>query len=221
MNPYIDDRTGAHFNKLGISDPAQLRQVEYALTEFRVIQLRLAPVQGNFDLEHLKQIHHHIFKDLYEWAGKERTFNFSKGDPDNPGWRTRFARHEDIQTLGRSVAQDVANWNGFKGLKKEDFALALSAVYIKLNAQHPFVEGNGRSTQAMLAQLARQAGYNLDFSKIDPHEWNRAAARSMPQYKVKEPLLVRPPDTLPIQKVFSQIVEPIQSRPKPEPGRFR
>ena len=29
-----------------------------------------SPVAGDFDLPHLQAIHHHLFRDVYEWAGE-------------------------------------------------------------------------------------------------------------------------------------------------------
>ena len=50
-----------------------LQKLEYALTE----KLEKNPIKGNFDLEHLSNIHKEIFKD-FEWAGKVRNYDFSK-----------------------------------------------------------------------------------------------------------------------------------------------
>ena len=80
MTPYIDAATGTHFNKLGIRNRDNLHQVEYAVTDLRIAELMVKPIPGRFDLDHLKQVHAHVFQDLYEWADKERTLNFSKRD---------------------------------------------------------------------------------------------------------------------------------------------
>ncbi|MFJ1139705.1 hypothetical protein ACIKK6_02930, partial [Bacillus thuringiensis] len=41
----------------------------------KVSTLLLIP--GNFDLDHLKKIHKHIFEDIYEFAGKIRQENIA------------------------------------------------------------------------------------------------------------------------------------------------
>jgi uncharacterized protein YukE len=50
-----------------------------------------------------------------------------------------------------------------------------------VNALHPFREGNGRSTQTFITQLAKQAGYQLDLSQIAQNKdrWNQAAAQTI------------------------------------------
>jgi fido (protein-threonine AMPylation protein) len=83
---------------------------------------------------------------------------------------------------------------------------------VTLNYLHPFPEGNGRSTLTMLAQLAREAEYTLDYTKISPQEWNRAASRSSPQRLIEHPTVARSGDPTLIHQVFRQIVEPLNER---------
>src|SRR5438067_5428748 len=59
-------------NKLGINDPRQLATAEADLTAFRLAELRIAPIPGGFDSAHLLEIHHHVYQDLYDWAGELR-----------------------------------------------------------------------------------------------------------------------------------------------------
>jgi cell filamentation protein len=49
-----------------VTDPkdAQRLQLEADLTSFRILELRLAPVVGDFDVAHLQKIHRRIFQDL-------------------------------------------------------------------------------------------------------------------------------------------------------------
>ena len=39
--------------------------------------------------------------------------------------------------------------------------------YCVTNALHPFREGNGRTQRAFLAQLIRNAGYDINFAEMD------------------------------------------------------
>lgn len=214
MNPYIDPLTGTHFNKLGINNRDDLLKIEYAVTDLRVAELRVTPINGQYDLDHLKDIHKHIFQDIYDWAGKERTKNFSKRDAINSEWTSRFAPHDKIQEIAKAVSEDLKDWNNLKGLNQADFAAGITAVYVKLNYMHPFPEGNGRSTQTFISQLAREAGYELNFAKVDREEWNFAASRSMPQHKLDDPSITRKANIKFIQETFSRITEPIRSQEK-------
>ena len=78
-DPYLDLATGVLRNRLGITDPGELAQAEAELTALRLIELRQAPLPGRYDLDHLQDFHHHIFSDLYDWAGQLRTVSIGKG----------------------------------------------------------------------------------------------------------------------------------------------
>ncbi len=106
-------------------------------------------------------------------------------------------------------AGEIKAWNWLKGLSQADFSAGITKVYVMVNHTHPFPEGNGRSTQTLLSQLAREVGYDLRFSNIDQRSWAMAAACSMPQVNAREPLLTRPTDAKLIHAAFKTIVVPM------------
>ena len=59
-------------NLVKAQDLQDLEIKERELTSKRIFQLKITPIKGNFDYQHLKDIHHYIFKDVYTWAGKDR-----------------------------------------------------------------------------------------------------------------------------------------------------
>ena len=219
MNPYVDPNTRVNFNRLGITDSRVLQVVEYQATAIRIQQLDRAPIAGEFGLEHWRAIHKHIFQDVYDWAGKERTLNLSKVDPVETWWKSRFAPQDRIAELAGQMAGEIKAWNGLKGLSQADFTAGITKVYVMANHTHPFPEGNGRSTQTLLSQLARDAGYELRFSNIDKRSWDKAAARSMPQANAREPLLTRPADPKLIHAAFKAIVVPLERVREVDPER--
>jgi cell filamentation protein len=84
VNPYIDEATGTHFNKLGIRSRDELHQVEYAVTDLRIAELLVKPIPGRYDLDHLKAVHAHVFQDLYEWAGSIGNSNAPQSPTTRP-----------------------------------------------------------------------------------------------------------------------------------------
>ena len=219
MNPYVDPNTRVNFNRLGITDSRVLQVAEYQATAIRIQELDLALIAGDFGLEHWRAVHKHIFQDVYDWAGKERTLNLSKVDPVETWWKSRFAPHDRIHELAAQMAGEIKAWNRLKGLSHADFTAGITKVYVMANHTHPFPEGNGRSTQTLLSQLAREAGYELRFSNIDRGSWSMAAARSMPQVNVREPLLTRPADAKLIHAAFKAIVVPLERVRQTDPER--
>ena len=53
-----------------------------------------------------------------------------------------------------------------RGPGREEFADRAAAVMVEINGVHPFPEGNGRTQSAFMGELAREAGYSLDFSVV-------------------------------------------------------
>lgn len=170
---YVYPGTRVLRNIPGIRDDATLRDFEYEQTKLRIEELRENPIPGKFDLEHLKAIHAHVFQDVYEWAGKIRTVNISKnGDA--------FAQPAFIESSAKQISAAIAEENNLQGLEKPKFVERLAQHYADWNALHPFREGNGRVTRELIGQIARQAGYELDQTRIDnsKEQWNIAARRS-------------------------------------------
>ena len=52
-------------NKLDIHDEAILNQAEALATYINIAKLEREPLDGKFDFEHYKAIHHFLFSDLY------------------------------------------------------------------------------------------------------------------------------------------------------------
>ena len=63
-------------NKLGIRDAPTLEAAERRFVAQRLLE---AVPTGDFDLDHLRAIHRHLFQDVYEWAGEVRTVEIAKG----------------------------------------------------------------------------------------------------------------------------------------------
>jgi fido (protein-threonine AMPylation protein) len=83
---YLDPDTGILQNELGINDEDEIRRAEASLVAWRSFELS-EPIQGLFDLDHLKAIHEHLFGNLYEWAGEIRDIDLARND-------SYFANHK-------------------------------------------------------------------------------------------------------------------------------
>jgi cell filamentation protein len=82
---YCYPDTDTLINRLNIHDAGRLLEAETRIVSIRLYQLQKHPVKGGFDFAHLCRIHHHIFQDLYGWAGGEmRTVNIAKKKPVLP-----------------------------------------------------------------------------------------------------------------------------------------
>lgn len=147
-------------NKLNIRDEATLNEAEALITYINASKLEYCPLEGVFDFTHYKAIHHFLFSELYDWAGQVRAVNISKK-------ATCFCRAERIETQAQLIFQRLKERDCFKGLSHHDFVDEIVDFYCVTNMLHPFREGNGRTQRTFLAQLIRNAGYDINWAEVD------------------------------------------------------
>ena len=150
-------------NKLNIHDEGQLAIVEAGITMMKDSELSEHPIQGKFDFEHYKAIHRFLFEDLYVWAGETRTVDMSKKG-------TSFVKAEDIDRVAESAFRRLRAKQLFTDMPFDEFVKNIVDLYGVINMLHPFREGNGRTQRVFFTQLIRNAGYDIDFAKINPDE---------------------------------------------------
>jgi cell filamentation protein len=212
-----DRYTGANgvlVNRWGITDARKLAELEYRVTTMRAREILSGKVDlgvTGYGLERLKAIHGHLFQDAYEWSGKTRTTSLRKSTRD--GTVSIFAEPVAIEPYWKLLEKDANAFAGSKGLSVDQKQNALSYFCIEANKIHSFPEGNGRSLQVFMRQLAREQQMDVDFSKVDPREWNRASAVSGFHMRQFEGRATAPekPDPEPMKKIFREIAQPVKN----------
>ena len=151
-------------NKLGITDSTELARMEEKISKQKALEMfesgffeTLEP--GTF--KSLAMIHQYLFDEIYNFAGKLRKVNISKGN-------FRFA---PVMYLQPSL-------NHIEQMPQSDFEQIIEK-YVEMNIAHPFREGNGRSTRIWLDQiLKKELKQVIDWSKVDKEDYLLAMERS-------------------------------------------
>ncbi|MDD3224629.1 MAG: Fic family protein [Clostridium sp.] len=159
QDPYCYHETDILKNKFNIRDKIKLSTAERAYSNVRIVSLLKYPIKGDFDFKHLQNIHKFIFQDIYDWAGEIRNVEISKGLP--------FCYSYNIPNESERIFNGIQKENYLKHLKIDKFSDRLAYYAAEINALHPFREGNGRSTREFIRSLAKNAGYTIDYSKMD------------------------------------------------------
>jgi cell filamentation protein len=170
-DPYSDSATGVLRNKLGLRTTGELETAEREITHAALIFLKEAPVPPSYDLRHLCAIHHRIFEEIYDWAGQPRTVAIAKG-----GW---FCLPQYIESSAAEVFRALHGESLLRGLTRDTFTERLTYYLGEINAIHPFREGNGRAQRALFEQLAVEAGFILDWQRLDGNRNIAASAAIM------------------------------------------
>jgi cell filamentation protein len=164
-DPYVYPGTTVLRNKFDIRDTGQLDKIE---RRFVTARLEQGPPTGEFDLEHLRAIHRHLFQDVYDWAGELRTVEIAKGG--HHFQHRCFIEIGMVNVHGRLVEADFLH-----GLNRANFAADAAKIIGDVNHVHPFREGNGRAQLEYLRQLGGQAGHKIDPKGLDPKLWITAS----------------------------------------------
>jgi cell filamentation protein len=109
----------------------------------------------------LNQIHSYLFKGLYDFAGKVRNKNISKGG-------FRFANSLYLNEILVKIEQ-----------MPENTFEEIVAKYVEMNIAHPFMEGNGRTMRIWLDLILKTKLKKLvNWQYIDKSLYLQAMERS-------------------------------------------
>lgn len=174
-DPYTASN-GVLRNKLGIDDADKLNQIEADLTTIRAAELRRSPAGGSFNFDHLKSIHAHLFQDVYDWAGKPREGDISKGS-------TMFCKASFIESMADHIFNDLQKdhdmWKLAPGAFKDEMPSRLAHHFGEINALHPFREGNGRAQKLFIGQLADKHGLTIRWEDMNRKQLIEASIETM------------------------------------------
>ena len=157
LDPYCYPGTTVLKNTAGHIDQADLDDFELSLTTQRFNE---ALPTGRFTVRHYCSIHHHIFQDIYVWAGKFRAVRISKGG-------NMFCFPENIVNQLKLVFDKLRAKNFLNETTETEFSLYAADFLADLNAIHAFRDGNGRAQLAVLNLIARRAGHRSTLANID------------------------------------------------------
>ena len=105
----------------------------------------------------LQKIHSYLFDGLYDFAGKIRNKNISKGGFMFASALCLPNMLADIDRMPETTIEQIVD------------------KYVEMNFAHPFMEGNGRSTRIWLDQiLIHSLRKCIDWSKIDKKDYLEA-----------------------------------------------
>ncbi len=141
---------------------------EADLVSARLVLLAKTPIQGNYDLDHLKAIHAFIFQDLpglHPGETRPDTERWSKTRAleGAPGVYEVHYAAEAVEARLTGILDRFGGADAIRGLPSDEAAGKLAWLYGALDHAHPFYEGNSRTLREFFRELADDAGFNLDW----------------------------------------------------------
>lgn len=137
---------------------------EELLSKKRAIELWDKGFINDFEVgtyKGLQEIHGFLFQDIFDFAGKTRDVNLSKGN----------FRFTNILYLESNLAI-------IEGMPEGSFDEIIEK-YVEMNVAHPFREGNGRATRIWLdLMFKKNLNKCIDWTMVDRADYLSAMERS-------------------------------------------
>ena len=137
---------------------------EELLSKRRAIELWDKGLINDFEVgtyKGLQEIHGFLFQDIFDFAGKTRDVNLSKGN-------FRFANLLYLES----------NLEIIERMPEGSFDEIIEK-YVEMNVAHPFREGNGRATRIWLDLiLKKNLNVCVDWERVDRADYLSAMERS-------------------------------------------
>ena len=168
--------------------PDERDDIESRYTRLRWLELQQRPVKGSFDAAHLKEVNRRIFQDLPALSGFK---NVTPGQyrppvPEGNDWMKNrglktvpgsffvaYSRMDDAAIARLDKVLEDAKPEVLRDLKTDAFTQRIGKLYADLDYVHPFLDGNSRTLRAFTGQLAREAGYEIDWERFNRSDIGR------------------------------------------------
>lgn len=181
-------------NRLGIVSKQAMDEAEAMALERAMDQLvRTYDEKHRFTAIDVCELHRIWLGEIYEWAGKYRRVNISKGD-------FPFAAAGRVSDLMVEFEQNsLQHFTPCNFKDRTKIVQALAEIHTELVLIHPFGEGNGRVARVLSTLMALQAEMPLlDFSLI-------AEEKKQDYFAAVQAGLDK--NYKPMEKIFSEIIE--------------
>lgn len=151
LNPYLS----GSMNPANIIHKSSLFKAFDLFISGQIDDIEIGTTKG------LMHIHHYLFDGLYDFAGKMRSVNISKGG-------FRFATVLYLKEILAKIDE-----------MPEGTVDEILEKYVEMNIAHPFMEGNGRTMRIWLDLLLKaRLKQVVDWQHIDKFQYLQAMERS-------------------------------------------
>lgn len=177
-NKEVETLLNKYYLNKDVNDKKISNERECDLVSSRIVEL-INDRSFSFRTDTLKIIHEYLFKDIYEFAGKYRTYNISKDEPVLNNDTVVYASYNEIESILEYDFNKEKDCDYFS-LDINDQIENLAKFTSSIWQVHPFGEGNTRTVAVMIEKYLRSIGYNInnDLFKNNSVYFRNALVRS-------------------------------------------
>lgn len=153
-NPWEPSEDGVILrNKFGVTDKTELDSLEFSFIRANMKQaLEMLQLEKEITLLSWQRCHLILFNDLYPWAGQIRHLEARRG-------HVPFNFKNDIESSTNDMLSRSKDSSFFRD--------HLGEVYSVLAFNHPFIDGNGRTLNAVFTELARRNDFGISWDRVN------------------------------------------------------
>ena len=216
FDPFGDRETRGYLrNRLATNDTALITRLEtHAFAANVLPALDALAASRSVGYDQVLDTHRRLFSSVYPWAGQDRAtlapdIAIAKG-----GMSDLFAHPADVRR--------AAEYGLAMGLDAAKMRVNPGEVFGALAYAHPFLEGNGRTIMTVHADLARRAGFHIDWAPISKTEFLTALTAELRAPGSALDALIVPhmrPGSMPTERSADSLAtNPGLNRPSPSPS---
>lgn len=160
-DPYVDPVSGVLKNRAGITHAATLQQHEAMWASAGSMRWAVKPEARSYDLDHLQRVHARLYGETYEWAGEIRITDKARNG-------IAHTNPQQIEIESKALFAELhAEKHALDKASPDEFAQRAGYYIGALTRLEAFREGSARTTQVFASQMARDAGYVIEWQMVD------------------------------------------------------
>jgi cell filamentation protein len=166
-DPYLYEGSHVLRNTLDIKNEDSLEAYENTVVNLALLKL----FKEDYNISHTNQlfdIHKHLFRDVYEWAGMLRIINIEKSEMVLNGLSVKYEDKSNIIKAIDTIHKLYFD-KPWKTMSEHALIYEMTRYIASLWKIHPFREGNTRTLSTYLYFFLKKHGFLLDEKLLKTH----------------------------------------------------
>lgn len=163
----IEESLHSYYKTQNLSNIKIANEKECDLVSTRIVEL-LNDNSFSFRPITLQSIHEYLFKGIYDFAGKYRTYNITKDEPILQNDTVIYADYNEIERTFEYDFNKEMEYD-YSKLTLQEQIEHLATFTSSIWQVHPFGEGNTRTFAVMIEKYLRSLGYNVNNDLFKEH----------------------------------------------------
>jgi len=174
----VEQLINKYYLNKNLNDKKISNERECDLVSSRIVEL-INDRNFSFRTETLKVIHEYLFRGIYDFSGKYRTYNISKDEPVLNNDTVVYASYSEIESILEYDFKKELEFD-YSFLSLEEQVKKIAEFTSSIWQVHPFGEGNTRTVAVMIEKYLRSLGYHInnDLFKENSVYFRNALVRS-------------------------------------------